>query len=84
MKIVDRYDILGIPHPDIDTMCKGQCEGLGYVPIYKNETRESWKALWEKAEKRKPSSDGWHFVICPDCGGTGKRKTCRLNRKRKL
>ena len=28
----DRYKALGIPYPDPKTVCKGQCEGLGFVP----------------------------------------------------
>lgn len=29
-------------------------------------------ALWRAAEAAKPSGDGWHFVKCLDCGGTGR------------
>ena len=28
--------------------------------------------LWEEAELASPSDDGWHFVKCPDCLGTGR------------
>lgn len=27
-----------------------------------------------KAFKETRECDGWHFIKCPDCGGTGKRK----------
>ena len=29
----DRYRALGVPYPDPDTVCKGQCEGLGVYPV---------------------------------------------------
>lgn len=62
------------PGPDVETMCKGQCEGLGQIPIHKDDPEEPFRSLWLKAEKKKPSRDGWHFVSCPDCDGTGLRK----------
>ena len=72
-EVYDRYDALGIPRPDPETVCLGQCEGTGWVPIDKDDTREPWRPLWLEAEMRSPSDDGWHFVKCPDCDGTGKR-----------
>jgi len=82
MEFTDRYKALGAPYPDPETMCKGQCEGLGVVPIYmpgKNprtvhpepETSRVYIKLWEEAEAKEPAADGWHFVTCPDCGGKG-------------
>lgn len=38
-----------------------------------NETDPRLVDLWRAAEAAKPSDDGWHFVGCPDCEGTGKR-----------
>lgn len=73
MPLTDRYQELGIPYPDPETMCKGQCEGVGLVPIGRSEKEEPWYTLWLEAEKKCPTDDGWHFVCCPDCGGTGKR-----------
>ena len=79
----DRYQALGIPYPDVETVCQGQCEGTGYVPIFGNnkgilkipaDMEEPWRSLWLTAEVKKPSKDGWHFVVCPDCMGTGKRE----------
>ena len=67
----DRYG--GHP-PSVKTICPGQCEGMGTVPIRKHERRQPWRRLWLEAEKVKPSEDGWHFVKCPTCGGTGKLK----------
>jgi hypothetical protein len=82
METTDRYKALGVPYPDPETMCKGQCEGLGVVPIYmpaKNptsvfpdgETDPVYIKLWKEAEAKEPAADGWHFVECPDCKGTG-------------
>ena len=68
-EFTDRYKALGIPYPDPQTMCRGQCEGTGYYP-----EDDSTNQLWIKAEAKKPSEDGWHFVQCPECNGTGKRK----------
>jgi hypothetical protein len=73
MEGVDRYDALEIPRPDPTTMCDGQCEGTGHVPISANETEEPWRSLWVEAEAAPPAEDDWHFVRCPDCGGTGQR-----------
>ena len=68
----DRYTALGIPYPDVSTMCDGQCEGAGWVPI-KADDEEPWHTLWVAAEEEHHSEDGYHFVECPDCGGKGKR-----------
>ena len=95
IEVTDRYKALGIPYPDPETVCQGQCEGTGWVPVYissgddrkdapqprpDDETDEALRALWYAAEKkdrskdkkdRSKDKDGWHFVDCPDCGGTG-------------
>lgn len=72
--IYDRYDALGIDHPILDTVCYGQCEGTGWVPVRHTDVSEPWHTLWLEAEKKSPSDDGYHFVRCPECGGTGVRK----------
>ncbi len=77
LEITDRYAALGIAHLDVRTMCKGQCEGTGHVPIHRDEADPQWKKLWDKAEEESPSEDGWHFVVCPDCKGTGKTPASR-------
>lgn len=69
---VDRYTALGIPHPDVRTVCEGQCEGTGFVPVQSSD-EEPWHSLWLTAEEKKSATDGWHFVVCPDCKGTGKK-----------
>ena len=85
-EIASRYEALGIPYPGDDS-CPAECEGTGWVPIYmsKGDTIESSSArledeiskvyidLWEDAEAKNPTDDGWHFVVCPVCHGTGKR-----------
>lgn len=67
----DRYQALGIPYPDPATMCKGECEGTGWVPVKADDSR--YAAAWAAAEAKEPTDDGWHFVKCLDCDGTGKR-----------
>ena len=74
-ELIDRYQALGIPYPDPATMCKGQCEGTGYVPIERGDSSEPWRTLWAEAEAKKPTDDNWHFVVCPNCNGTGKETT---------
>lgn len=83
----DRYTALGITPPPPETVCQGECEGTGWVPIFSNEsgTRDRTSlmpttetdprmvALWREAEQVNHTADGWHFVKCPDCHGTGVR-----------
>jgi len=84
IEFTDRYKALGMLPPDLETMCEGQCEGTGFVPIYMphvnpgdchpaEETDPEFIRLWFEAEKVHPSDDGYHFVKCPDCKGTGKK-----------
>ena len=75
IQFVDRYDVLGIPRPDSETMCRGQCEGTGIVPVHKddpNDEEGDWHTLWLVAEAKCPTDDDYHFVTCPSCGGSGK------------
>lgn len=74
----DRYSALGIERPKPETVCKGKCEGTGWVPLMRSYLKSSlgqWAELWHVAhhEAGKHDCDGTHFVKCPDCGGTGKR-----------
>lgn len=72
-EFTDRYKALGIPYPDRNTMCLGQCEGTGVVPIAHDDMEEPWRQLWLEAEAKEKADDGWHFVRCPECNGSGKR-----------
>ena len=72
----DRYQALGMVYPNQRYMCHGQCEGTGVIPVKADETDERLIALWRESEQRDPASDGWHFVTCPTCQGTGKSGVC--------
>ena len=77
IEFTDRYKATGTPYPDPDTMCEGQCEGMGRVPVHKddeNDEEGNWHDLWVEAEAKKSSEDGCHFVICPTCNGTKLKK----------
>ena len=43
------------------------------MAVCTTESNPKFIELWEEAEKRGPGLDGWHFVKCPECAGTGKR-----------
>jgi hypothetical protein len=78
----DRYQSLNIPYPNPKTVCQGQCEGTGWVPVYigcdyQGETDLQLIEAWHDAEDENPTDDGWHFVRCPACGGTGLRGLLR-------
>jgi hypothetical protein len=85
----DRYEVLGIKRPNLLTMCRGHCEATGVVPVYmpegdtrlsplavleENERHPDLILAWRTAEAERPSYDGWHFVRCPDCKGTGRTR----------
>lgn len=72
----DRYQALGMPYPDTETMCKGQCEGIGRYPVTPKSAAhltDYEREQWELEEKLNPAADGTHFIVCGDCKGTGKR-----------
>lgn len=90
---MDRYQALGMPYPDLETVCPGPCEGIGRVPVRspdyvgcgglrlrhrppedaeEEKMEKELQQRWAEAEKKKPTEDGWHFVICPVCEGSGK------------
>ena len=78
IEFTDRYQALGIPYPDSNTMCDGLCEGIGWIPISNDDYEEPWRTLWLEAEKKNgPTDDGYHFVKCPDCNATGKKLNSR-------
>lgn len=84
MQFTDRY---GGKSPSWLRGCHSQCEATGWVPVYNpigdddadiervleyDDIDPRFLMAWEAAEKIKPSNDGWHFVECPDCHGTGR------------
>lgn len=102
IEFTDRYEALGIPYPDEETVCQGHCEGTGWIPV-KLEYNPEYTKQWIKTHNRAHSvkgilkdsfdflimgkpwwaishlftgwkCDGWHFIKCPDCKGTGRVK----------
>lgn len=78
IEFTDRYG--GGPYPDPKTMCTGQCEGLGFYPQQINSLDDA--SEYERAEVARvlsegtqDTSDGWAFIRCEICGGTGKKPT---------
>lgn len=100
----DRYEALGMPYPELSTMCRGHCEGTGTYPQHGDDPdmtdheraqwteehalahtyrymfaqllrhREWW--YWKSVVRdmlRGLPCDGYHFVTCEECNGTGKR-----------
>lgn len=80
----DRYEALGITPPP--QACPGPCEATGWVPVYlsvgntrrsddkcnlTDETDPELIRRWKMADAAEPTLDGWHFVRCPTCGGSG-------------
>jgi hypothetical protein len=72
IEMTDRYEALGIELPPPGTCCKGRCEGTGYVPVKADHPDERFRKLWQEAQAKEPTDDGYHFVKCPDCNGTGR------------
>lgn len=94
VQFTDRYEALGMKPPSLLTVCRGQCEGVGVVPVFidspqanaelkrqgrtivcsGSETDPELVRAWHVAEAAEHATDGWHFVTCPQCTGTGKRQ----------
>lgn len=92
MEIIDRYSAAGIDYPDPKTVCGGDCEGMGIIPVFMkgavidhehgvlncisegSEKDPALIKLWMEAEKKEKSKDGYHFVKCPECDGSGEIK----------
>jgi hypothetical protein len=66
LEFSDRY---GGHYPDPETVCDGDCEGLGVYPAHVGSEAE---AIAE--QDAKPDPDGWAFIRCQSCFGTGKRR----------
>lgn len=96
LTFTNRYEMLGMPLPNPATMCLGECEGTGVIPIYKDDVHPEFLRRWQDEHKKAHTvwfrlklaweqksfwylfhgwrCDGWHFITCPDCEGTGKAK----------
>jgi hypothetical protein len=69
IEATDRYQSL---NPNPEAMCAGDCEGMRLVPVKADDDSPEYRRLWQQAHDREPHvCDGWHFVDCLDCGGTG-------------
>ena len=82
IEFTDRYKATGKPYPDPDTMCEGQCEGMGLYPQRISElNRAACEAksgrltiIGQKEKDGLPcKEDEYVFVECPDCKGTGRK-----------
>ena len=78
VEVVDRYSIVGIPRPNPWTVCRGHCEGMGFYP---SNDPSSWppgtRPLGIPMEGE-GVDDGWRFITCDKCNGTGRRIAGRL------
>lgn len=85
LEITDRYKANGIPYPDPRTCCP-ECDGMGISPFYMKEHDknaeldydmepfgEPYLSMYLKAEEEHPTEDGYHYLKCIACNGTGKR-----------
>lgn len=79
-EFTDRYEALGMPHPDPSTMCPGPCEGTGIYPqklddpTITSPERQRWQDAHDAPNAHSDGPcDGWHFIKCWRCNGTGKR-----------
>jgi len=45
------------------------------TPESTDDMEQPWRSLWLEAEQESPAENGWHFVKCPECQGTGKRQS---------
>ncbi len=72
-EVSDRYTATGRPHPNRWTICKGDCEGMGFYPT---DDPTEWPPGTRPAGTPEPDGtpdDGWRFIKCPKCNGTGRR-----------
>jgi hypothetical protein len=58
---------------DPDPERAARVAGLKF-PENRDDPREiQLQELWQTCEENEPTDDGWHFVTCPECKGTGRR-----------
>lgn len=65
------YDALLARLDAIALRCE-RCRGHGFVPVRADHHESVYRNLWQAAEAKSLSDDGYHFVTCQDCGGDGK------------
>jgi hypothetical protein len=79
IKFTDRY---GGRTPSWLRGCFGECEALGFYPVqgdvkgdlsvFQGLSGYELREVRRIKKERGPSDDGWYFVRCPDCHGTGR------------
>lgn len=80
IEFTDRY---GGRAPSWLRGCFGQCEAMGCYPVsyehalndvYPSEplTDDEIRAVHQIIERQGESEDGWYFIQCPKCHGTGR------------
>jgi hypothetical protein len=70
---MDSSDRYGGNWPDPVTVCDGDCEGMGTVPVKRNDEVPYYREEWLVSELLNPSTDGTHFLPCFQCRGSGRR-----------
>lgn len=74
IEFTDRYKALGIPYPEPETMCNGQCEGTGWIPVYCKITPAN-TSMCEKEEDER-LIQAWEKAHAEAHNLTGILKTC--------
>lgn len=76
IEFTDRY---GGRAPSWLRGCHGDCEAMGWMPVQRPEHADTHADLMEDRlfsaahiEAGEHECDGWHFVPCPSCGGSGR------------
>jgi hypothetical protein len=78
IEFTDRY---GGRTPSWLRSCHGDCEAMGVVPVSNpladlqvdhGPHKYYYVDKWWDAENKEHAEDGWHFVKCPECHGTGR------------
>lgn len=83
-EMIEATDRYGGNWPDPSTVCEGQCDGMGmfpaYDPAYDVRAGEPDHCMPAKDDAEMirqagvtPGPDGYAFLKCRDCGGTGKK-----------
>lgn len=74
IEFVDRYSATGTPYPNPWTICSGPCEGMGVFP---SDNPGEWPAGTRppgEPEEDGTPDDGYRFISCERCNGTGRRR----------